>query len=76
MSHCFNVYTQPSRTEFGLMVKYYGRRGDMHRARETFERMRARGIIPTSRIYTRYILLLQNVLHFLFRFCFDKDVLE
>lgn len=44
---------QPSRGEYGLMVKYYARRGDMHRARETFESMRARGIEPTSHVYTR-----------------------
>jgi len=36
-------------------VKYYARRGDMHRARETFERMRARGIEPTSHVFTRYV---------------------
>lgn len=40
------------------MVKYYARRGDMHRARETFERMRARGIEPTSHVYTRCIPLI------------------
>ncbi|KAH0907923.1 hypothetical protein HID58_039750 [Brassica napus] len=51
----FEKINKPSRTEFGLMVKYYGRRGDVHRARETFERMRARGITPTSRIYTSLI---------------------
>lgn len=35
------------------MVSYYARRGDMHRARETFEKMRARGIEPSSHVYTR-----------------------
>ncbi|KAM1263127.1 hypothetical protein ACFX13_028840 [Malus domestica] len=34
--------------EYGLMVKYYARQGDMHRARETFASMRARGIEPSS----------------------------
>ncbi|KAL6518298.1 hypothetical protein OROMI_033999 [Orobanche minor] len=43
----------PSRREFGLMVNYYVRKGDMHRARETFEKMRARGIEPTLHVYTR-----------------------
>jgi pentatricopeptide repeat protein len=38
------------------MVTYYARRGDMYRARETFESMRARGIEPTSHVYTRYQL--------------------
>jgi pentatricopeptide repeat protein len=35
------------------MVGYYARRGDMHRARQTFESMRARGIDPSSHVYTR-----------------------
>jgi pentatricopeptide repeat protein len=35
------------------MVGYYARRGDMHRARQTFESMRARGIYPSSHVYTR-----------------------
>lgn len=39
------------------MVNYYARRGDMHRARETFEKMRARGIEPTLHVYTKYMLL-------------------
>ncbi|KAM2641208.1 hypothetical protein TB1_027510 [Malus domestica] len=39
--------------EYGLMVKYYARQGDMHRARETFASMRARGIEPSSHVYTR-----------------------
>ncbi|KAK3003001.1 hypothetical protein RJ639_017900 [Escallonia herrerae] len=46
----------PSRKEFGLMVNYYARRGDMHRAREAFESMRARGIEPTSHLYNGSIL--------------------
>lgn len=29
----------------------------MHRARETFEKMRARGIEPTLHVYTKYMLL-------------------
>ena len=55
------------------MVKYYGRRGDMHRARETFERMRSRGITPTSRIYTRYHLLFFVIF---FRFCLVQRVIS
>lgn len=51
--YVFSSLYQPSRGEYGLMVKYYARRGDMHRARETFESMRARGIEPTSYVYTR-----------------------
>ncbi|WRX12776.1 RNA recognition motif domain - like 10 [Theobroma cacao] len=51
----FERITKPARREFGLMVNYYARRGDMHRARETFERMRARGIEPTSHVYTNLI---------------------
>lgn len=39
------------------MVKYYARRGDMHRARETFESMRARGIEPSSHVYSRYHII-------------------
>lgn len=53
---CFGVNStiiKPSRKEYGLMVNYYARRGDMHRARETFEKMRARGIEPTSHVYTK-----------------------
>lgn len=51
----FERIKKPSRGEYGLMVKYYARRGDMHRARETFESMRARGIEPTSHVYTSLI---------------------
>uniref|UniRef100_M1ACD9 Pentatricopeptide repeat-containing protein n=1 Tax=Solanum tuberosum TaxID=4113 RepID=M1ACD9_SOLTU len=51
----FERIKKPSRKEFGLMVNYYGRRGDMHRARETFEKMRARGIEPTVHVYTNLI---------------------
>ncbi|XP_023637331.1 pentatricopeptide repeat-containing protein At5g04810, chloroplastic-like [Capsella rubella] len=47
-----NDLLKPSRKEFSLMVKYYGRKGDVHRARETFESMCARRITPTSRTYT------------------------
>lgn len=46
-------FYKPSRKEFGLMVNYYARRGDMHRARQTFESMRARGIEPTLHVYTK-----------------------
>jgi len=52
----FSYSYQPSRREYGLMVTYYARRGDMYRARETFESMRARGIEPTAHVYTRYRL--------------------
>ncbi|KAL6495095.1 hypothetical protein OROGR_030777 [Orobanche gracilis] len=48
----FERINKPSRREFGLMVNYYARKGDMHRARETFEKMRARGIEPTLHVYT------------------------
>lgn len=59
------------------MVKYYGRRGDMHRARETFERMRSRGITPTSRIYTRYhLLFFCYLLQVLLSPTCDKSLLE
>ncbi|KAK6135962.1 hypothetical protein DH2020_030300 [Rehmannia glutinosa] len=51
----FDRIKKPSRREFGLMVNYYARRGDMHRARETFEKMRARGIEPTLHVYTNLI---------------------
>lgn len=51
----FERIKKPSRKEFGLLVKYYARRGDMHRARETFERMRARGIEPTSHVFTSLV---------------------
>ncbi|MBA0875341.1 hypothetical protein Goshw_030025, partial [Gossypium schwendimanii] len=51
----FERIDKPSRREFGLMVNYYARRGDMHRARETFERMRSRGIEPTSHVYTNLV---------------------
>nr|GMC94084.1 pentatricopeptide repeat-containing protein At5g04810, chloroplastic [Ipomoea batatas] len=51
----FERIKKPSRKEFGLMVNYYARRGDMHRARETFEKMRARGIEPTSHVYTNLV---------------------
>ena len=44
---------QPSRREYGLMVNYYARRGDKHHARSTFESMRARGIEPSSYVYTK-----------------------
>ncbi|KAM1363225.1 hypothetical protein EV2_028929 [Malus domestica] len=44
----FFLLYQPSRGEYGLMVKYYARQGDMHRARETFASMRARAIEPSS----------------------------
>ncbi|KAL8233432.1 hypothetical protein R6Q59_019532 [Mikania micrantha] len=37
------------------MVNYYARRGNMHRARETFESMRARGIEPSSHVFTNLI---------------------
>lgn len=37
------------------MVNYYGRRGDKHRARETFEKMCSRGIVPTSYEYTKLV---------------------
>lgn len=40
------------------MVNYYARRGDIHRARETFEKMRARGIEPTSHVYTKLVPLI------------------
>ncbi|KAL5733716.1 hypothetical protein ACOSQ2_033408 [Xanthoceras sorbifolium] len=50
----FERIKKPSRREFGLMVNYYARRGDMHRARQTFENMRARGIEPTSHVYTNW----------------------
>ncbi|XP_048495973.1 pentatricopeptide repeat-containing protein At5g04810, chloroplastic-like isoform X3 [Beta vulgaris subsp. vulgaris] len=49
----FERIKKPSRKEFGQMVKFYARRGDMHRARETFESMRARGIEPNSHVFTR-----------------------
>ncbi|CAH1445625.1 unnamed protein product [Lactuca virosa] len=45
----------PSRTEFGLMIKYYAKKGDMHRAREMFESMRGRGIEPNSHVFTTLI---------------------
>nr|GMD52784.1 pentatricopeptide repeat-containing protein At5g04810, chloroplastic [Ipomoea batatas] len=48
----FERINKPSRKEFGMMVNYYGRRGDKHRAREMFEKMRSRGIVPTSYEYT------------------------
>ncbi|GFS46054.1 pentatricopeptide (PPR) repeat-containing protein [Actinidia rufa] len=51
----FERIKKPSRKEFGLMVNYYARRGDMHRARGTFESMRARGIEPTTHVYTNLI---------------------
>ncbi|KAK2971282.1 hypothetical protein RJ640_001308 [Escallonia rubra] len=51
----FQRIKKPSRKEFGLMVNYYARRGDMHRAREAFESMRARGIEPTSHVFTNLI---------------------
>ncbi|GMP22216.1 hypothetical protein CsSME_00000328 [Camellia sinensis var. sinensis] len=51
----FERIKKPSRKEFGLMVNYYARRGDMHHARGTFEIMRARGIEPTSHVYTNLI---------------------
>ncbi|KAF8395440.1 hypothetical protein HHK36_019386 [Tetracentron sinense] len=51
----FERIKKPSRREFGLMVNYYARRGDMHRAREVFESMRARGIEPTSHVFTNLI---------------------
>lgn len=38
-----------------MMVNYYGRRGDKHRAREMFEKMRSRGIVPTSYDYTKLV---------------------
>lgn len=44
---------QPSLGDYRLMVKYYARRGDKHHARATFESMRARGIEPDERIFTR-----------------------
>lgn len=50
----FERIKKPSRREFGLMVNYYARRGDMHRARQTFENMRARGIEPTLHVYTNW----------------------
>ncbi|XP_057978869.1 pentatricopeptide repeat-containing protein At5g04810, chloroplastic isoform X2 [Malania oleifera] len=51
----FERIKKPSRREFGLMVNYYARRGDMHRAREAFESMRARGIEPNSHVFTNLI---------------------
>ncbi|XP_043694575.1 pentatricopeptide repeat-containing protein At5g04810, chloroplastic-like isoform X2 [Telopea speciosissima] len=51
----FERIDKPSRREFGLLVNYYARRGDMHHAREVFERMLARGIEPTSHVYTNLI---------------------
>ncbi|KAF4354084.1 hypothetical protein F8388_002484 [Cannabis sativa] len=51
----FQRIKKPSRREYGLMVKYYARRGDMHHARETFESMRARGIEPSSHVYSSLI---------------------
>ncbi|GKF90126.1 pentatricopeptide repeat-containing protein, partial [Tanacetum coccineum] len=53
----FQRIKKPSRKEFGLMVNYYARRGDMHRARETFESMRARGIEPSLHVFTKYATL-------------------
>jgi pentatricopeptide repeat protein len=47
------IFFQPARKEYGLMITYYSRRGDMHRARQTFESMRARGIEPSSHVYSR-----------------------
>ncbi|XP_057249173.1 pentatricopeptide repeat-containing protein At5g04810, chloroplastic-like isoform X2 [Beta vulgaris subsp. vulgaris] len=51
----FERIKKPSRKEFGQMVTFYARRGDMHRARETFESMRARGIEPNSHVFTSLI---------------------
>ncbi|CAI9091390.1 OLC1v1026411C2 [Oldenlandia corymbosa var. corymbosa] len=51
----FEKIKKPSRREFGLMIKYYARRGDVHRARETFERMRTRGIEPSSHVFTSLV---------------------
>ncbi|MQM08100.1 hypothetical protein Taro_040961 [Colocasia esculenta] len=51
----FERIKKPSRREFGLMVNYYGRRGDKHHARSTFESMRARGIEPNSYVYTNLV---------------------
>ncbi|KAL5193954.1 Pentatricopeptide repeat-containing protein, chloroplastic [Glycine soja] len=51
----FERIKKPARKEYGLMVKYYGRRGDMHHARQTFESMRARGIEPSSHVYSSLI---------------------
>jgi len=52
ISFCSSFF-QPARKEYGLMIKYYARRGDMHHARQTFESMRARGIEPSSHVYSR-----------------------
>lgn len=51
----FEKIKKPARKEYGLMVKYYARRGDMHHARQTFESMRARGIEPSSHVYSSLI---------------------
>eukprot|EP00268_Persea_americana_P064559 TRINITY_DN8517_c0_g1_i1.p1 TRINITY_DN8517_c0_g1~~TRINITY_DN8517_c0_g1_i1.p1 ORF type:complete len:395 (+),score=88.17 TRINITY_DN8517_c0_g1_i1:43-1185(+) len=51
----FQRVKKPSRGEFGLMAKYYARRGDKHNARATFESMRARGIEPNSYVYTNLV---------------------
>ncbi|CAN0865520.1 Pentatricopeptide repeat-containing protein At5g04810, chloroplastic [Linum grandiflorum] len=51
----FDKVKNPSRREFGWMVGYYARRGDVHRARQTFESMRARRIEPSSHVYTSLI---------------------
>ncbi|KAL5976477.1 hypothetical protein ACLOJK_020810 [Asimina triloba] len=52
----FERVKKPSRGEFGLMVKFYARRGDKHNARATFESMRARGIEPSSYVYTKWFI--------------------
>lgn len=51
----FERVNKPARKEYGLMIKYYARRGDMHHARQTFESMRARGIEPSSHVYSSLI---------------------
>lgn len=48
-----SIIINPSRKEYGLMVNYYTRRGDMNGAREIFENMRAREIEPWSHVYTK-----------------------
>eukprot|EP00252_Welwitschia_mirabilis_P004067 TRINITY_DN1423_c0_g1_i3.p1 TRINITY_DN1423_c0_g1~~TRINITY_DN1423_c0_g1_i3.p1 ORF type:complete len:901 (+),score=161.52 TRINITY_DN1423_c0_g1_i3:50-2752(+) len=52
----FCKINKPTRQDYALMVKYYGRRGDKHHARSTFESMRAKGIEPNSYAYTNLVL--------------------
>ena len=45
--------TQPKRRDYTLLVNYYGKRGDKHSARASFESMRAGGIDPNVHAYTK-----------------------